>query len=109
MEVKKELGNSFKAENIGNEQKYVRIAVTWAVKREKLIVVVLISAKEKRKSAKLGIYQPKRRGNQPTHKYISQREEEISQPKKSPHNQKNTKKAAKLDSHHQPLSFNTSV
>jgi len=65
MEVKKELGNSFKAENIGNEQKYVRIAVIWAVKREKWIVMVLISAKEKGKSAKLGIYQPKRRGNQP--------------------------------------------
>jgi len=79
MEVKKELGNSFKAENIGNEQKYVRIAVTWAVKREKLIVVVLISAKVERKSAKLGIYQPKRRGNQPNGEYISQREEEISQ------------------------------
>lgn len=59
MEVKKELVNSFKAENIGNEQKYVRIAVTWAVKRENLIVVVLISAKIEGKSAKLGIYQPK--------------------------------------------------
>nr|WP_212117991.1 hypothetical protein [Niallia circulans] len=31
------------------------------------------------KSAKVGIYQPKRRGNQPNGEYISQREEEISQ------------------------------
>ncbi|MDU1846717.1 MAG: hypothetical protein E6778_14330 [Niallia nealsonii] len=38
-----------------------------------------ISAKVERKSAKLGIYQPKRRGNQPNWEYISQREGEISQ------------------------------
>jgi len=47
--------------------------------REEISQSMDISAKLERKSAKVSIYQPNKRGNQPKHGYISQTREEISQ------------------------------
>ncbi|MDU1846730.1 MAG: hypothetical protein E6778_14395 [Niallia nealsonii] len=53
-----------------------------------------ISAKAAQKSAKIRIYQPKQRGNQPNQENISQSSAEISQTKKI--SAKATQKSAKI-------------